>query len=107
MIESEDIQELVTLLRHDVTATIDETHDDIIHAMAFDSIAVTSSRDDYIQTVVDNLQQYFHDTFVDTTWPRCPDHSNHPLWFHDGWWLCERSKQRVAKLGDLTLRLPR
>jgi hypothetical protein len=28
---------------------------------------------------VEQLQQLLHDTFVDTTWPTCPRHRQHPL----------------------------
>ena len=34
----------------------------------------------YVDQVVGDVQQYFHDTFVDTTWPACPRHPlRHPL----------------------------
>jgi hypothetical protein len=51
---------------------------------------------------VDDLQQYLHDSFADTTWPRCPDHPNHPLWYADKWWKCEQSGRRVSRLGTLS-----
>jgi hypothetical protein len=51
--------------------------------------------------LVDEFQQYLHDTFVDTSWPRCPDHPNHPLWLAESWWRCEQSGRRVAPLGGL------
>jgi hypothetical protein len=35
----------------------------------------------HVGDVVDDVQQYFHDAFVDTTWHGCPHHPNHPLWF--------------------------
>ena len=56
---------------------------------------------DFEQKVVDDVQQYLHDAFVDTTWPRCPDHHNHPLWYSDQWWTCEHTGKRVALLGAL------
>jgi hypothetical protein len=34
---------------------------------------------DFEHRVVDDLQRFLHDTFVDTSWPACPDHPNHPL----------------------------
>ena len=54
----------------------------------------------FIQWLVDAVQQYVHDTFVDTTWPACPRHPNHPLWFHDDAWWCE--SERVATFGSLS-----
>ena len=54
----------------------------------------------FIQWLVDEVQQYFHDTFLDTTWPACPQHPHHPLWFHDdGWWCGE---ERMATFGALS-----
>lgn len=47
------------------------------------------------------MQQEFHDTFVDTTWPHCPAHPNHPLWLEDGAWRCSELGKPAAKLGDL------
>jgi hypothetical protein len=56
--------------------------------------------------VVDDTQQDLMDTFIDTTWPTCPRHPNHPLWFHDGAWYCERDDEALAKLGGLREILP-
>ena len=56
---------------------------------------------DFEQRVVDDVQQHLHDAFVDTSWPACPHHPNHPLWYSDGWWSCEKSGQRAAPLGGL------
>jgi hypothetical protein len=38
---------------------------------------------------------------VDTSWPHCPEHPHHPLWYSKGSWTCERSGRRVAPLGSL------
>lgn len=54
----------------------------------------------YEQQVVDSVQQYIHDTFLDTSWPVCPAHSNHPMWFESGWWLADG--QPYARLGELS-----
>jgi hypothetical protein len=59
---------------------------------------------EFARWLVEDVQQYFHDAFVDTTWPACPRHPNHPLWFRDGWWCC--GDDRLARLGELSL-LPR
>jgi DNA replication protein DnaC len=59
---------------------------------------------DFEQRVVDDVQQCLHDTFVDTSWPACPEHLNHPLWYSEGWWRCERSGRRAAALGELSRR---
>jgi hypothetical protein len=56
---------------------------------------------DFAQKLVDDVQEELHDTFVDTTWPACPRHLSHPLWYRDGSWYCERDGIAVAVLGGL------
>jgi hypothetical protein len=56
---------------------------------------------DFEQRVVDDVQQTLHDEFVDTCWPRCPEHPHHPLWYSQQWWSCSQSGYRVARLGGL------
>jgi hypothetical protein len=36
--------------------------------------------EDLVVEAVEDLEQRLHDTFVDTTWPACPRHRQHPLW---------------------------
>ena len=67
------------------------------HAKYHDHFALKS----YRQEVVDAVQQAMHDDYTDTTWPRCPNHPNHPLWLHDEYWTCERDNTPIAKLGQL------
>lgn len=50
--------------------------------------------------LIEDLQQRLHDEFVDTTWPACPIHRTHPLWYSDGWWRCLDAGP-VARLGEL------
>lgn len=54
----------------------------------------------YEQRVIDDVQQRLHDEFVDTTWPACPLHHNHPLWYSEGWWRCPQ-EGAIARLGEL------
>ncbi len=56
---------------------------------------------DLVQKVVDDVQQRLQDEFVDTTWPACPHHPNHPLEYSDGEWSCQRDGV-VARLGELS-----
>ena len=53
------------------------------------------------ERLVEDVQQDFHDLFVDVTWPACPRHPNHPLWYRDGAWWCETDGVAVARLGEL------
>jgi hypothetical protein len=46
------------------------------------------------------VQQRLHDEFIDTTWPACPEHPSHPLWFDGENWYCEQSGTVVAPLGN-------
>jgi hypothetical protein len=55
----------------------------------------------YVEKVVEDVQQRLHDEFIDTTWPACPEHPNHPLDFTDGAWRCPRGAV-VVGLGKLT-----
>jgi hypothetical protein len=95
----------VRLLRTDVDVTVGRGHDEtigeaIVAAAARRRLYVGDPAR-YVDEVVNDVQQHIHDTFVDTTWPACPYHPNHPLWFSDGWWRCERITDPVAGLGEL------
>lgn len=98
---AEDEARVVSLLRADVEATIGPGHDRAIIEAAARRRLYADAHTQYVGDVIDDVQQYFHDAFVDTTWPSCPFHPNHPLWFSDGHWRCERIERPVAKLGAL------
>jgi hypothetical protein len=53
--------------------------------------------------VVDQFQQSVHDQHLDTTWPACPRHPNHPLRSGEDSqaWCCPRDGAPVAPLGGL------
>lgn len=88
-------------LKRDVAATLGARHVPAVDEIL--SKRWTSARGSaYTQWLVDEVQQFFHDTFVDTAWPACPRHPNHPLWLNDGWWMCERDTMPVARLGELS-----
>ena len=91
---------LARLLR-DVRATLPGDH----LALVYDHARLVRSHVDDAEwfewKVVEDVQQRFHDTFVDVAWPRCPRHYRHPLWYRDGFWCCERDGVAVARLGNL------
>ena len=62
---------------------------------------LTDDPEVFERRVVEDVQQFLHDTFVDTSWPLCPEHPNHPLWYSDGWWKCAHTGRRLAPLGAL------
>lgn len=101
IVSDADEAEAIRLLISDVSATIGNGHDESIREIAAQVRTFRDDPADYRQTVVDDVQQYFHDVFIDTTWPRCPLHPNHPLWLHAGHWICEKDRVVVARLGEL------
>lgn len=58
---------------------------------------------DFDRGVVENFQQNVHDSHWDTTWPACPRHRNHPLWYREDQhsWCCPRDGLALAPLGRL------
>ena len=93
--------DVVERLGRDVTSTLGIEHVDVVRATARQHRQFTDDPGAYVERVVEDVQQYFHDTFVDTTWPACPRHPNHPMWFGADWWLADG--QPLARLGELAL----
>ena len=90
----------VPLLERDVVATLGEGYRQIVRDTAAFIVDNELPRD--VDGLVQEVQQRYHDTFIDTTWPACPRHRRHPLWYHeDGGWWCEQDRTAVCKLGDL------
>jgi hypothetical protein len=58
-------------------------------------------RNDFDEKVAGDVQQYFMDTHVHTTWPPCPSHPTHPLWYENGAWRCARNPSIVVPVGGL------
>ena len=92
--------EAVRLLADDVRATLGEQYVPVAWSFAAQvgelEVADRSSK------CVEDVQQYFQDTLVDTTWPACPRHPNHPLNYEEGSWRCPRDGAAVARLGELS-----
>jgi hypothetical protein len=94
-----DESDVASRLTRDVGATLGAGHRHVITSAARHCRQFHEDYASYVERVVGDVQQYFHDLFIDTTWPACPFHPNHPMWFLDGWWQADG--QPVAKLGDL------
>src|SRR4051812_4444164 len=90
------------LLLRDVDVTLGRSGLQLALSFIHDDRALGNAQKEYPDDLVSRLQTYIHDEFVDTTWPACPKHPNHPLWFgrDDSWW-CGQSGERVAALGEL------
>jgi hypothetical protein len=94
-----DLASVVSLLQQDVDATLGGAHRQLILDIAADVEELQVGNRE--EKVVNDVQQHFHDTDVDPTWPRCPRHGQHPLWYRDGSWWCVQDGIAVARLGDL------
>lgn len=93
-------ERMLELLLRDVTATLGTLQ--AVNARMFASEDVTLNPHRSGEDLVQNIQQCFHDEFIDTTWPACPRHPNHPLWFgRDDSWGCTKDGVAVARLGEL------
>jgi hypothetical protein len=90
--------EVIQRLEHDLEKTVGNKHTQLVA----DAVArMGHSHGASAQKLVDDVQQDVHDLFIDTTWPVCPRHQRHPLWFRDGAWWCETDGVAVARLGEL------
>lgn len=85
----------------DVRATIGGDHEGLIRHHS--TLARTYIEDAvrYELKVVEDVQQSVHDEFIDVTWPTCPRHRCHPLWYRDGYWCCTQDDVAVARFGEL------
>ena len=93
--------EAVEKLKRDVAATLGDRHVAIVEANASRLLPFVDPADWFAVKLAGDVQQEIHDTFVDTAWPHCLEHPNHPLWFEDGAWRCSTTGAAVARLGDL------
>ena len=94
------LNRLILLLEQDVVATLGEQYRHVVRE-AVEYLEYPGAG--YDEKVVESVQQQFHDLFIDTTWPACPLHHRHPLWYHaDGSWWCEQDRVALCKLGDLS-----
>ena len=90
---------ITRLLERDVAVTVGEAHRKSVRQRA--TVVRTLEIADQGTKLVDDVQQTLHDTHVNTTWPTCPRHKRHPLWYRDGSWWCEKLGERVFELGAL------
>lgn len=89
-------------LKRDVAVTLGERHARIVERHARRLLPLVGGGADALTTkLTEDVQQELHDTFVDTTWPYCPEHPNHPLWFDEGAWRCRGGGTFAAPLGEL------
>jgi hypothetical protein len=92
-------QDALERLLRDVVSTVGPEYAPEVHRIV--AHARTYPVSDLVTKCVNDVQQYLHDTFVDTTWPACPRHPNHPLEHRAGAWYCPKSGAVAAPLGGL------
>lgn len=95
------VLEAIRPLVKDLVATLGWTLEDAIGMIQ----SAGSQTPGTLMGMAEDVQQWLHDTFLDTTWPACPDHGRHPLWLADAEplpvWTCEESGRAVCRLGEL------
>ncbi len=91
-----------TLLKRDIAGTAGPSYQSLVDRHIERLLPFAEWSEDVLAArIIDDVQQEIHDTFVDTSWPHCPMHPHHPLWFEDGAWRCSERGAAVAALGDL------
>jgi hypothetical protein len=78
--------DVISRLTRDVVATLGNAHTCLVReTLAHVGSSLAPDDPAFADAVVRDVQQRVHDEFIDTAWPRCPQHPNHPLWFCEGW----------------------
>ena len=89
-------------LKNDVVSTLGPSYGGVVDRHAQRMLPLAGAGEDVLTAkLATDVQQELHATFVDTTWPPCPAHPNHPLWFDDGAWRCTSGGGFAAPLGEL------
>lgn len=96
-----DRQDAIQRLEADIEATLGTEYVRAVRVYTRDADEFSGTHG-FAQRLVDSVQQHFMDTFVHTTWPPCPQHHKHPLWFEDGFWWCHLHPVTKIPLGQLT-----
>ena len=70
--------------------------------------SVPNVQRNFDRELVDHFQQDVHDEQWDTTWPACPLHPNHPLWYDESRqaWCCQQDGTALVQLGELASLYP-
>lgn len=113
-VDPAEIERAVVLVGMDLSATLgfpSETAEAVARREAITAAEIMNQWDDevswprFLTRVLEETQQWLHDTFLDTTWPRCPEHGNHPLWLTDDdspGWACTSTNTAVCPVGHLS-----
>ena len=77
-ISQADADRVSRLLGHDLDETIGPGHQAAVKEAVARIRLFADGSEHFEQQVVDDVQQLLHDTFVDTSWPPCPEHPYAP-----------------------------
>jgi hypothetical protein len=100
-VSSAEEHDVTALLCADAEATVGSGHEQAIAADAAHWREYSFGVARYADDVADDVQQRMHDEHIDTSWPSCPRHPNHPMWMHRGVWCCDGAP--IAPLGALSI----
>jgi hypothetical protein len=101
------VDEVVALITADLIATLGWSHDQAEAFARRRFVGLDAVEAAEVLYRVEMIQQNFHDDRVDTSWPRCPDHPNHPLRLSEklpATWTCPLTSRPVCPLGRLSTR---
>lgn len=96
--------DVIDLIASDLVATLGWTIDQAREVVATAGIVYEQNPELVAFQVAEEVQQWLHDSFLDTSWPPCPSHRNHPLWLTEDppfIWQCPRDAIAVVPLGHL------
>jgi len=100
-VTDEDAERVIQPLIQDLMATLGDSHESSVRDLASQLRSFIDDPATFEDRLVDDVQQLIHDEFVHTSWPPCPRHPNHPLWFDGEKWRCTRDSVGIARLGEL------
>jgi hypothetical protein len=96
--------DVIDLIAPDLVATLGWTVDQARQVVATAGTVYEQDPEFVAFQVAEEVQQWLHDSFLDTSWPPCPSHRHHPLWLAEEppfTWHCPRDATAVAPLGQL------
>lgn len=109
-----DTDRVVQLLLRDAISTLGErarievlrlatNYEELAREWVRNGESLAEAQRSFNRSVVDGLQETAHDLWWHTTWPACPRHPSHPLWFDENReaWYCQRDGSSIAPLGEL------
>ena len=101
VITDELAADIAARLRHDLAATLGDDHGTLVRQEVAHVRDIVTNADWFVEKVIEDVQQRLHDERINTVWPQCPRHKRHPLWEHEGAWVCEQDGVVIAPVAQL------